>query len=475
MKRIADSLRMSFGGILALGLAFAFTSNVQAQKDEIHAIPFEGFEVLKFLLHQKGLEPIASFEGLSKADPSQTVLMVLGRVDALEGGPNLAKFVARGGNFLYASDYRDPRLVNGIPWNLSVMGLKFQQPEGGYLDNPDCPYFVASTLPPHPLFRGMFKGLATNAPSYFETNRPNWPVSLRLPLGPPPKDVADAFARIFQGGARGPFYLFASGADAGPGGRCVFLAGHGVFVNGMLLQSEADNFMFANNVLRWLRESNEPSASRKICLVIDGEVVPTFDVSLKAEVNVPVPTPEVINRLLVGLEREDFFHRLLFENVSDTILWRLCAGLGTLALIGYGLKRLAASRFHQDTQVAQTVGPTFGMPILGNEIDQHLLALRIAPNLTLPARELARRWFQHHHAISAEWWRTQDGASPASIQLHGWWPNPKLRRHAQWLWAIAQGMPTVTRREFLALRKILAELSHAVAKRQIVFENLPQK
>ena len=50
------------------------------------------------------------------------------------------------------------------------------------------------------------------------------------------------------------------------------VAGHGMFMNGMMVQSDNDNFDFANNAVRWLRESSTGIRRGGAFFVVDSEV-----------------------------------------------------------------------------------------------------------------------------------------------------------------------------------------------------------
>ena len=58
------------------------------------------------------------------------------------------------------------------------------------------------------------------------------------------------------------------------------IAGHGLFTNGMLLQADNDNFEFAVTCLRWLGDGPD-GPRRQALFIVDGEVIQTFDGSLK--------------------------------------------------------------------------------------------------------------------------------------------------------------------------------------------------
>src|SRR5205085_12120996 len=120
--------------------------------------------------------------------------------------------------------------------------------------------------------------------------------------------------------------------------------GHGVFINGMLIQTDNDNFAFAWNTVGWLADG--PAGKREYALFIEeGDVVPNFKLPLSKFGPVPVPSLHVINRMIRGLEKENFFNRLVDDNIGKDRILRGLVLLATAFAFIWGAWRLMHGRF----------------------------------------------------------------------------------------------------------------------------------
>src|SRR5262249_36562249 len=132
-----------------------------------------------------------------------------------------------------------------------------------------CPMVRHWIDPSHPLFKGLTKGLATNRPSFLRGRFLDLPL-----LADFPEDCRYDFHGLHSL-QTDEGYICASSRDRSRAGRTLILAGQGVFLNGMLVQDDNDNFAFAWNAVQWL------AGDRQHALFIDnGRTVEKFDLPL---------------------------------------------------------------------------------------------------------------------------------------------------------------------------------------------------
>jgi hypothetical protein len=343
---------MQSASVLALLLLLPAAPTGQEQE---LITPFDGTQLFRNLLSVFKLHPITTIADFANKPANQTVLIVLGDLSCLDplaqarpGG--LKKFVDDGGALLIASDRRDEGRLR--EFDLSISGKLPRVPQEKeiwqgrpqaelFKDSDDCVLIKYDSSLTHPIFAGCKKGIATNAPSF-------------LQRGPKcPAEPLCNFPRILQQNRNFLFVLeegeaFAVGSSGktDSSSRMLFLSGHGVFMNVMLGQRDTDNLTFACNVLRWLSNNKQ----RKYCLFLEeNQVFADFTVPIGEP---PLPTARIVNDLLRGLEEENFFNRLLLENVPKRPL--LLRAVLLVALIGltiFGLQRLLQARFHRDKAV----------------------------------------------------------------------------------------------------------------------------
>lgn len=447
-------------------------------------IHFDGMEVFCHVLHHARLRPITDPE--SELNPETTVVILFGNlrrvrlgergVQPRSLGRRLSQFQQRGGNVLVASDYPDHGALR--PWGVRIAGTTIFAPpvrELSYRGLPECPLIRQGLAPHHPLLLGLTRGLATNCPTSLGIQGDS-PLTALASLPVPKTDLGGALRNFglgeeLQAGARlidrasEPIYLAAHAADAKPTGRVAVIAGHQLFMNGMMLQPDNDNFAFAVNTVRWLREGPGGRSRRQALFVVDGQVVTEFDVKLTPPPPpIPLPPaefidrlPDPINRLLLGLERERFFSRLL-ESEPRVLrrLVQLALLLGTFAFVLYGAKKLIAARRRQDLEVPLLVGPYAATPAQrGNIVDRHDEAIR-RNQLGSAAQALARAWLRDHAPA---------GDGPVDVAASGSvWQRWRLRRQAGRVLALARGTPParVTVAQLVTLSHALAALSRAV-------------
>jgi hypothetical protein len=337
--------------IFAAVIFWAMPPTGRCQEKGTVTVEFAGLEAFGHILHSFNLKPITKVEN-ARLTPEKTLLIVFGDLDkwtGLDGGGSLAKdlenFCEKGGALLLASDY--PDLQMRLPYNLTNPGISVHaRGQNRYKGEWDqCPLLKGSA--DHPLFNNVKKGLATNNPSILRMTG-----SSLARLAKFPQDCYFLAALRLPADAG---YLFGSPKDAPPSGRVVALAGPGVFLNGMLIQTDNDNFTFAWNTIQWLVEG--PKGLREYALFIhDGKMIDNFALPLKRFDSVPIPPIQVVNRVLRGLEDENFFNRVLIENVGKEVLLRVLLFVGSLIVLILGALRIMKGRYRLDMKVPLIVG-----------------------------------------------------------------------------------------------------------------------
>jgi hypothetical protein len=449
-------------GLVAAPLAAALAL---AQERPVVAVRFQGTEAFGHFLHSFGLEPVSRIEDAGQLPPEKTLLVVFGKLELLpKSRLDVEKFRKRGGAVLLACDY--PVQLDVPPGKLTVLDTMVLAGEKSRYKGKwaECPVVAHFPVADHPLFKDLKNlGLATNSPALLEIDPfPGGDKNLRL-LATFPDDCA---YRLRHGGgpgvpaARG--YLVGSPKDALPAGRMVVLAGQGLFLNGMLIQPDNDNFAFTWNLIGWLAEG--PKGPREHAVFIDqGQVVDQFALPLSKFGAVPIPPIQVINRMIRGLEDENVLNRMLIENVGKEPLLRGLLVLASLVVLILGARRIMQGRFRLDVRVPLIVskGPAAppALPVLVERQEE----LRRQGNLWEPAQVLVRRFFLDHAGLTVPLW-DDDGAAPPPLEAHGsFWQRRTLTRQVLWLWNLARSGPgqPVSPRQFDDLLQTLNEVTAA--------------
>ena len=86
-------------------------------------------------------------------------------------------------------------------------------------------------------------------------------------------------------------------------------------MNGMMLQTDNDNFAFAINVVRWLREGPDGTMRARSCSWSMARSSPISTLTCRELTPPPIPIPPVkmLDRLIRGMEDERLFHRFLYR------------------------------------------------------------------------------------------------------------------------------------------------------------------
>jgi hypothetical protein len=353
------------------------------------------------------------------------------------------------------------------PWKLLVHREEVGQPQvDAYQEKPRCPLLKPDLLNlAHPVFRGVSVGIAANRPKVLIGPESDLEALASLPA----KCIWGGHEMTVQWTPKSG-YVFGTPGDSRR--RTLILAGHGVFMNGMLVQLDNDNFLFAANAIRWLRDG--PEGKRKYALMIhDGRVIDSFDLPLTAPAKLPMPPVHVLNRMLRELENERVFHRLIEETVGWPMVLRFVLVVITMALLAYGFYRLLGARHYQEA-VPLVVGMTPG-PVAGRTVvQQRQLELMAQDNLWEPAQALARQWFLDHARVNPPLWDEADHARPpAPAYRASWLQRRRLDRHLAALWSYALRDPSqqVNLREFRRLSAALEELNGAIVRGEIAFRD----
>src|SRR5678815_3551320 len=125
----------------------------------------------------------------------------------------------------------------------------------------------------------------------------------------------------------------------------------------------------------------------------------------------PIPTVQMLNRLIRGLEDERFIQR-----VTASLLGRqagrfvaLVIGVASLLVLLYGTKKLMAARSHLDTTAPSIVGvPPAANPAA--PIEERSQAKLRKGNYAEEGRQLALEWLRAELGLTPEGWRAHVNA-----------------------------------------------------------------
>ena len=422
-------------------------------------IPFDGVEVFRYVLNNAKLAPVEQIADLDKLDAGDVVLIVFGPTDPLDQVRPLVgdfrKFQARGGSLLVASDY-----AGALPeWGLRISGdTMHQDRRTAFRGESECPLIAELDRRRPSEFRALLKGLATNRPSYFEADQFKKERRLRILASFP--DDTDTWAARKPAeavpGFREPYILYNTG-DADKAGRVMLIPGHGLFANGMLLQRQADNFDFAVDCVRWLSKRPDGEPRRHALFIVDSKVVSSFDVSLKPPI--PLPTVQLVNQLLDGIQKEGLVFRLLSGNVSVRPFAGGALVVLTVLLLLCGAAKLAGQRYHVDPQSALLTGafvrPTRTVPFIA----ERRLSQLERDALWEEGRALVRQWFFEVFDIPPADWDGPLGQQEPRFEVTGgsWFAQRRLRLKAEALWQLA-GQRNPTQMSWSDLVRLIADL-----------------
>jgi hypothetical protein len=469
--------------ILLTGLLLAVPAS--AQEPEVRTVPFDGPEFFAHILFNEGLKPVHSLDDAVHDGPN-TLLIVFGDPFFFTGGKGNTsrwdRFQQAGCNILIATDHdlAIPALT------LHINGVKIVQPDEARAFNGSrsCPWVPIPPSDPaegelandHPIFHFLRQALATNCPSHVTVSPADVPVK---PLLNFPPDVRGGGVGTPMGlmpgrklgGPRPPrHYVVGSPRNAPPEGRILVIAGHGLFTNGMMLQPDTGNFDFATNVVRWLREAPNGEKRQRALFMVDRKIIDDFDMKLTPRPpSIPVPTVEMLNRLIRGWEDEQFLQRavsgLLGHRAGRFIA--IVVGIVSILVLFYGMKKLTEARHHLDTAAPSLVG------------------VAPAPHPVAPIAERSQaklrkgEYAEEARQLAVEWLRVELGVAPEALPADArdmfaakgfFWQRWRLLRQAKFVFMQARSVATapVPRREFFALVESLRALSAALKDGRLV-------
>lgn len=399
--------------------------------------------------------PLQAWNQLTEV-PEKTVLIVLGRTaqnghvfDRIHGG--LTDFITAGGAVLIATDlpFTDFHLKD-LCGGCYVDGKKLAAWPGRqrddqvipeqfiYRDQPQC--LIPKPLNNHkpPLFIDNPLHLR-RAELRVATNNPSWIV--RAPfLQMRGTNVLAEFPKgchIRQGGGAmksNESHIFAVAAERDKG-RFLMLADHGCFANDMIFEGlreqDNDNFLFAFNVVDWLRgKDNERD---RVLFVQDTEIItdltPKLSESEDAIRDLLREATRQINGVLLDVQDEHRRTNYLNQTLSQNVNYLLVVVVALAALLVlYGLVRIGRAAYLTDA------APLFAAVASRHRPANSTLAMRaheaiLDDDLREFGREAVRDWF---------------AAFPGCPELGG--PPPKVearsgsvRREVLDLWTLAGG------------------------------------
>ncbi len=430
---------------------FLLPASVRSQPNKKMVVPLEGSQAFCNILHGFALKPIKSLEELAEKKPAETLLIVFGDTRILDDLRkhigSLEKFRSKGGAVLIASDRDDQGRL--LEWRLRISGEVVSEKIGsGYKLIPLCPMIQPEFARDHALFQGVTQGLATNKPSFIKYANSQFNRLAGFSEG----CWSDRKTNLDEVG----FLLSRE--------RALVMAGHTVFWNVLIPQPDNDNYIFAQNCVRWLSQGKKKYA----LFVEDGRIVSQFDVGL----TVPIPFPtQAVNRLLRGLENENFFNRLLNRFFSRDQILRTILILVTLVLLLYGCKRLVTARHRIETAVPLlTPLPSPVAPAALTLSASRRQAILQGGDFREPARELSRFFFEEL-AQMPPLPHPFRGIAPPRFEVQGGWLQRRwLTKQVHDLWQLAHGDPArISKRQFNRLPAVLDRLTLAVRTGRLRF------
>lgn len=440
--------RICYFALLAICLTPLIVQGQEPEDKGKKEVPFDGTQAFQRLLYLAKLQPLQSLEEINDYDPKDTVIVVFGNTEPLfkisKATDTIQEYQRNGGSILIASD-RHFRMPSRFSFGIRVSGESIAPLWRGdfFLNSESCPLLNKFRDKNHPLLAGVSQ-LATNQPSWIELDGflDRWQV-LSVAL------VQRRFP--FENGIRQnipPIMLLASVPEEE--GRVVLLPGHGVFMNGMMVLNE-DNFRFADNTVRWLSNDGQ----RKYVLFYhEGKLQKQLDVPLTIPPTLPIPTAEMINKLLRGLENENFFNKLLLSYVSKSRLLQyffLSALIILIVLAGLRIVHwMRASKLTSGAFIR-----LFGRLLTNKQQEKPVVIQRrnqiVQSNLfSEPARMVAKQWLDTIFGNE-----TAKHQRP-KVQSQGWLQRSYWRRKMTEIWQVATGRKAIrSRKEFRTFLDLL--------------------
>jgi hypothetical protein len=457
MRHCARSVGLA---LAVLGFTSLWPPLAAAQRSEI---PFShDNHFFRFLLEQLQVQALDNLADAAQ-DPEHTVLIVFGAARSPNQVPSgLVEFIRSGGAVLIATKQPlDDDLEDQL--GLSVRGKIVAVPgdsEAAYRKNQWLPMVKAVSGSKEP-WHGL-EHVACNCPSYLQVRNPR----LRVIAEYPDNWIAiepGASTRRFAGSL-----VFAVAGDWDKG-RLLVMADESVFNNEMMMQEDNDNFALAYQSLQWVTDSGR---RHRAYFVDNRRTVNDFQ-GVLAELSKPPPPPlEILNRMIAGMENDNFFNRFVLGPSHD--IWPIWRGvtLGlALSVLGWGLFRLSRLRLPPVDENAST--PLARAPSAAL-IDERHRTMVAAGNLYEGARDLCRQCFR---SLGLTPGPSAEGGPrippPPGVVAHGTYrENRNLHRIVARAWALAYGDPgRISARQFAIVVRQLDELKTAVRDRRLLLNS----
>lgn len=417
-----------------------------------------GIDIFANLLHEEGLKPLASIEDLKKADPAKTVIIVLGRTNPVpligKAAGGLRHFLDSGGALLIASDYPDQERLE--PLGLGISGVPvFQSGERRFLGKySDCPVLETGPVKSHPLLKDLPRPLVTMRPSVFTAtpglDQIGW-------YGPSSyKATRRVVSVVGRNGA-----ILASPAKAGPGGRELYLTGHGLFMNCFLVRTDYANFHFARNAVRWLAEGPR-GARTHVLLLENNDAVQKLDLPLSRP---EIPWAALMNLFVDQVQRQGLMEELVRRNASPTSIWKWSFIIISALMAPFVLRRFVLARFRRDSKATLLIGLQNAPPPPWPPGRQRQAELLRRGNLAEPARILVRQWLKEQTGAPEPL-----GLPPCEIHASGW-RRRGLEKQLDLVSLLADPGPSgrLSPRRFRRLPALLTDLTRALLEGEICF------
>jgi hypothetical protein len=426
-------------------------------------IPFSSDNhFFRFLLEQLQVQALGNLSDADQ-DPEHTILIAFGSTAPLYQLPSgLLQFIRSGGGVLIATKhFMDEDLEDAL--GLSVRDKTVCVPgdsEAAYRQNPYLPMMKPVSGAKEP-WHGL-QHVACNCPSYLQVRNPRLRVIAEYPDN---RIVIEpgSTTRRFPGSL-----VFAVAGDWGKG-RMLVMADEAVFNNEMMMQEDNDNFALAYQSLQWLTDSGRRN---RAYFVDHRRTVSDFE-GVLAELSKPPPPPlEIVNRMIAGMENDNFFNRFVIGPSRD--IWPIWRGITlglALTVMAWGLFRVSRLKLSPAGEAAVVPLPLAPSAAL---IDLRHQTMMAAGNLYEGARDLCRQCFRSLGVRPGP--STEGGPRippPPAVVVHGTYrENRNLHQIVARAWALAYGDPRrISPSQFAIVVRQLDELKSAVRDRRLLLDS----
>jgi hypothetical protein len=399
--------------------------------------------ILHRMQTENDMEVLGKLTDLRTARPSETVLIIFGRLPASQmeklakALPNggLRGFVQAGGALLVVSDRASENLFAQFGVKIDGTLLTNDRADVTYQNNPACPLLMVSGgngRETGQVFRGL-NTLATNLPSFLEFDHRAAPGSFGelafLPQGTHAQNNDRAVP---------PRPLFSVGGELGEG-RALFFADHSMFINCMIMQEDNDNAELAYHSLEWLADPEGRKRSKFLYLQ-DGQPNTALDIPLEP---LPFQTEDAelaqfADALMLDIQDNDLPNEFLRKNVSRSTLLMCLLLLSSLGVLVYGVYRLGAMRFRPEPGLAP-----FGLAALRygparTPVNDRIADLHQKGNMLDAGRSVARQFFG---VVLGSAPPQPDAKHPPVVRPRGGLSKAELRlnRELREIWSLAYG------------------------------------